>query len=351
MNDKKSIKVLIVDDSALVRTLLTEILQSEPAIEVVGAAQDPYEAREMIKQLSPDVLTLDIEMPKMNGIAFLSNLMRLRPMPVVMISTLTHAGAPATLEALELGAVDFLPKPKGESGASLNDYRATIISKVRAAASANLAGRDNAWLDQTPVKASEGQLRANFMCAIGASTGGTEAIKEVLRVMPKQSPPMVIAQHIPAAFSSSFAERLDGCSEIKVFEAEDQQPIRAGCAYLAPGDKHLIVERSSYGHVCRLLDTDPVNRHKPSVEVLFDSVKEVMGKNAMGVMLTGMGADGAEALLRMKRAGAVTVAQDENTSVVWGMPGAAVKLGAADKVLPLNRIASQIVNVAYGKSV
>lgn len=344
-----SIKVLIVDDSALVRTLLTEILQSEVGIEVVGAAQDPYEAREMIKRLNPDVLTLDIEMPKMNGITFLGNLMRLRPMPVVMISTLTHAGAPATLEALELGAVDFLPKPKGESGASLNDYRATIISKVRAAASANISGRDNDWLDQAPVAKAEGNLKANFVCAIGASTGGTEAIKEVLRVLPRQSPPILITQHIPAAFSTSFAERLDSNCEIKVFEAEDQQPVRAGCAYLAPGDKHLQLARSSYGYVCKLVDGEPVNRHKPAVEVLFDSVTDVAGKNSMGIMLTGMGADGAEAMLRMKEAGCYTIAQDEKTSVVWGMPGAAVKLGAAHSVMPLNKIASEIIKQGYSK--
>jgi two-component system chemotaxis response regulator CheB len=294
-------------------------------------------------------LTLDIEMPKMNGIVFLSNLMRLRPMPVVMISTLTHAGAPATLEALELGAVDCMPKPKEGAGSSLTDYRATIISKVRAAASANLQGRDADWLDQKPVKASDGHLRANFICAIGASTGGTEAIKEVVRLLPKQSPPILITQHIPAAFSRSFAERLDANCEIKVFEAEDQQPVRAGCAYLAPGDKHLVLARSSYGLVCKLLDTDPVNRHKPSVEVLFDSVTQVSGKNSMGVMLTGMGADGAQAMLRMREAGSHTVAQDEATSVVWGMPGAAVKLGAVEKILPLNRIASQIINTAYIK--
>ncbi len=346
----KEIKVLIIDDSALVRTLLTEILQSEPSIKVVGAAVDPIEARDMIKQFSPDVLTLDIEMPKMNGIAFLSNLMRLRPMPVVMISTLTHAGAPATLEALELGAIDFLPKPKDGSSAHLADYKATIISKVRAAANANISARDSLGVDTSKVKCSSGQkLKSNFICAIGASTGGTEAIKEVLRVLPKQSPPILIAQHIPAAFSTSFAERLNKNCDITVFEAEHNQAIRAGCAYLAPGDKHLVLEKSPYGFICKLLDTDRVNRHKPSVEVLFDSVTKHAGSNAMGVMLTGMGADGAEAMLRMKEAGMETVAQDEATSVVWGMPGAAVKLGAVDHVLPLNKIAGKIINKAYSR--
>lgn len=344
------VKVLIVDDSALVRSLLTEILSSSPSVQVVGTAQDPYEAREMIKRLNPDVLTLDIEMPKMNGIAFLANLMRLRPMPVVMISTLTHAGAPATLEALELGAVDFLPKPKDDTASGgLDEYKDTIINKVLVAAKANVSGADSSWLNSKPVVAPKSdRLRAGFLCAIGASTGGTEALKEVLRVMPKQCPPIVITQHIPAAFSASFAERLNSSCEINVFEAEDAQPIRAGCAYVAPGDKHLIVESSLYGSVCRLVDSEPVNRHKPAVEVLFNSVLESVGRKAMAVMLTGMGADGAQAMLAMKEAGCATLAQDEATSVVWGMPGSAVKLGAVDKVLPLGKIAQQILNEAYG---
>lgn len=344
----KEIKVLIIDDSALVRSILTEMLQSEPGISVVGSAVDPIQARELIKQLNPDVLTLDIEMPKMNGIAFLSNLMRLRPMPVVMISTLTHAGAPATLEALELGAVDFLPKPKEGGANDLRDYRATIISKVRTAASANMNARYQHDQIKGQVLAGK-RLTPNFICAIGASTGGTEAIKDVLRVLPKQSPPIVIAQHIPAAFSTSFAERLDRTCELKVYEAEHNQPIVAGSAYLAPGDKHLVISRSGYGFVCKLLDTELVNRHKPSVEVLFDSVTKHAGKNAIGIMLTGMGADGAEAMLRMKQAGIETIAQNQATSVVWGMPGAAVKLGAVDLQLPLAEIGAKLIKSAYNK--
>ncbi|NIB43205.1 chemotaxis response regulator protein-glutamate methylesterase [Pseudomaricurvus alkylphenolicus] len=340
------IKVLVVDDSALVRGLLTDILSSDPQLKVVGAARDPYEAREMIKRLNPDVLTLDIEMPKMNGIAFLSNLMRLRPMPVVMISTLTHAGAPATLEALELGAVDFLPKPQDEG--AMGQYQRVIVEKVKIAASANLTGRDSNWMEQAPVKPSAStRLKANFICAIGASTGGTEAIKDVLRVLPKESPPIMVTQHIPAAFSTSFAQRLDDNCEIKVFEAKDDQPVRAGCAYLAPGDQHLRLERSSYGYVCKLTQGDKVNRHRPSVEVLFQSVAETAGNNAMAVMLTGMGADGAQAMLELHQKGAMTVAQDEATSVVWGMPKAAVQLGAAEKVLPLGKIADTIIRAAY----
>ena len=343
------IKVLIVDDSALVRSMLTEILQSSSQLEVVGAAQDPFEAREMIKRLRPDVLTLDIEMPKMNGIAFLSNLMRLRPMPVVMISTLTQAGAPATLEALELGAVDFLPKPKNDGDCGLEDYRQTIISKVLMAAKANISNRASA----PPAKplgapATGGRLRANFICAIGASTGGTEAIKDVLMRLPKQSPPIVVTQHIPASFSTSFAERLNNACAITVFEAEQGQPIRAGCAYVSPGDQHLSIRHSAYGYVCHLQDGEPVNRHKPAVEVLFNSVLKEAGKKAMAVMLTGMGADGAEAMLNMREAGCTTLAQDEASSVVWGMPGAAVKLGGVEEILPLGKIAERILQVAYG---
>ena len=342
----KKIKVLIVDDSLLIRTMLTDILQSEPRLEVVGAAEDPYEARTMIKQFNPDVLTLDIEMPRMSGLVFLANLMRLRPMPVVMISTLTQAGAPATLEALELGAVDFLAKPNID-GNSLNDYRATVISKVVSAAKANIEGNDNFWRKKELKLETRGKLKANFCCAIGASTGGIEAIREVLIMLPKASPPIVITQHIPPVFSTAFAARLDDCCEIKVFEAEDEQPIRAGCAYLAPGGKHLTVVRSTYGYSCKLLDTELVNRHKPSVEPLFDSVREMLGENSMSVMLTGMGDDGAAAMLRMKEAGIHTIAQDEKTSVVWGMPGSAVKIGAATEVLSLDKIAAQIIKHSY----
>lgn len=341
-------KVLIVDDSALVRSLLKEILSEDAELQVVGVAKDAYEARAMIKDLNPDVLTLDVEMPKMNGITFLSNLMRLRPMPVVMISTLTHAGAPATLEALELGAVDFLPKPKQQGTAGLNEYRQVVIDKVKAAANSNPAASREKSATKPIADLSKGKrLKANYICAIGASTGGTEAIKDVLVSLPKNTPPIVITQHIPAAFSTSFAERVDKQSQIKVFEAENNQPIRAGCAYIAPGDKHLKVEKSSFGYVCKLDDGPLVNRHKPAVEVMFRSVLEVYGKNAQGIILTGMGADGAQALLEMREAGCETIAQDEASSVVWGMPGAAVKLDAACKVMPLKSIGRSILSAAY----
>lgn len=347
---RKKIKVLIVDDSALVRGLLTQIIGNHPSLEVVAVAADPYEARELIKQHDPDVLTLDIEMPKMNGIAFLKNLMRLRPMPVVMISTLTQEGAPITLEALECGAVDFLGKPQGRGDAGLREYGDIIAEKILCAARANVRGLEPAEREPAASKvlrASDRPIKHHFICAIGASTGGTEAIKDIVRQLPERSPPLVITQHIPDVFSTSFARRLDSLSEIKVYEAEHEQPVEAGCAYLAPGHSHLKVIRRGGGYVCQLEQSEMVNRHRPSVEVLFDSVRTAAGAYAMGVILTGMGSDGAAALLRMREAGAVTVAQDEATSVVWGMPGAAVKLNAAVKILPLHKIARFILAEAF----
>lgn len=351
MGKTNKIKVVIVDDSALVRALLTEVLNSDPRLEVVGVAVDPYAAREIVKKENPDVMTLDVEMPRMNGIAFLKNIMRLRPMPVVMVSTLTQEGAPTTLEALEIGAIDYLPKPKTTGDAGLVQYRDLIIEKVINAARANMAAfewrRTESSGRVAPPKEPGRQLIRNFICAIGASTGGTEAIKEVLMCLPKESPPVVVAQHIPASFSSSFAQRLDSHSELNVVEATDNLPIKSGNAYLAPGDDHLRIAKSSYGYVCKLDKGPPVNRHRPSVEVLFQSVREVMGSNSMGILLTGMGADGAQALREMRETGCYTIAQDEVTSVVWGMPGAAVKLDAAVKVLPLHKIAQAILQRSY----
>lgn len=346
----KLIKVLVVDDSAVIRSLLTELFNRDGRFEVVAAAEDPLQARDLIKQTSPDVLTLDIEMPKMNGIAFLKNLMRLRPMPVVMISTLTQTGAPSTLEALEIGAVDFIGKPNHDDPAGLAAYSEKICNKVALAATANVYAREQPvkFDGPLPSPASTGKrLRPNFICAIGASTGGTEAIKDVLAQLPESSPPIVITQHIPAAFSTSFAKRLDGISAINVFEAEHNQRIQSGCAYLAPGDKHLKIIKTAQGYTCKLTDEDPVNRHKPSVEVLYDSVIEAAGSNSLGIILTGMGADGARGLLSMREQGSVTVAQDEASSVVWGMPGAAVQMDAASKILPLDKIAKFILYQAY----
>ena len=349
MTISRKIKVLIVDDSALIRAILTEIINSDSRFTVVGAAKDPFEAREMIKALLPDVLTLDIEMPRMNGITFLQNLMRLRPMPVLMISTLTQEGAPATLEALELGAVDFLPKPQTGGDAALEIYRELILDKLFWAAKANISRPEPEakTISDLAAISHNRQLRRGFICAIGASTGGTEAIKTVLEDMPATAPPIVITQHIPESFSTSFAKRLDSLSAMRVYEAEHNQLILPGCAYLAPGHSHLRVVKTAKGYMCRLDRGEPVNRHRPSVEVLYDSVTEAAGHCALGVILTGMGADGAQALLRMRQAGAMTLGQDEATSVVWGMPGAAFKLGAVDKVLPLQKMARLIMQQAY----
>ncbi len=348
-------RVLIVDDSALVRKVMTEILSSDPGIEVVGAASDPHEARNMIKDLNPDVLTLDVEMPRMDGITFLGNLMRLRPMPVVMVSSLTEAGADVTLTALELGAIDFVTKPKLDVAHGLEEYADEITSKVKAAARARPRARAmSGGLPRPGIGAAAPQavmtrVRAtDRLLAIGASTGGTEAIREVLEAMPPDAPPTVITQHIPEAFSKPFAERLDRHSPMRVCEATDGQQILPGHAYVAPGNRHLRVKRDGARFICKLDNGDAVNRHKPSVDVLFESVAQQVGVNAVAVLLTGMGADGAKGMRQMLDAGAPTIAQDEATSVVWGMPGEAVKLGAAKEVLPLSKIAKRALELATG---
>ncbi len=359
------IKVLIVDDAALMRKLLTEILSSSPKIEVVGTAADAYIARDKIKQLNPDVITLDVEMPRMDGITFLKNLMRLRPTPVVMISTLTEDGADVTLEALESGAIDYIPKPKSDFEHSLSDYSKKIIEKVIVASQVNVTKieRRIKSVEQMKVRpkrsvdeilSKPGTTLAKTtdrFIAIGASTGGTEAIKEVIMALPAEVPGIVITQHIPASFSSSFARRLNEHSTLRVREAKSGDQILPGHVYLAPGDKHLMVKRTGAKYVCELNNGPEINRHKPSVDVLFRSVAQSAGPNVMGIMLTGMGADGAQGMLEMKNAGAFNIAQDEQTSVVWGMPGAAVKLDAVEKVLPLNKVAKEIVIFASKVSV
>ena len=350
----KKIKVLIVDDSELIRQVLREILTAAPDFDVVGAAADPYEARELIKQLNPDVLTLDIEMPKMDGISFLKNLMRLRPMPVVMISTLTEAGAPATLDALEIGAVDYVAKPKGGSWQDLQGYAQIIQEKVRNAASANIAARERpSGSAPEPTRssgASAERFKSTKVICIGSSTGGTEALKEVLLTMPENCPPVLMAQHIPPAFSLTFAERLNQTCRISVCEAKAGMPLKPGHAYLAPGDRHLRVMKKPTGLVTALYDGEKVNGHIPSVDVLFDSVVEQVGKDTVAAILTGMGSDGAKGLKHIQDAGGETVAQDEATSVVWGMPGAAVKLGAAKKVLPLKKIGAALLQASVFKA-
>lgn len=346
------IKVLIVDDSALVRQILSAILSEDPEIEVVGASADPFQARESIKSLNPDVITLDVEMPKMDGITFLKNLMRLRPTPVVMISTLTTKGADLTIDAIELGAVDFIPKPKIGVAQDLQLLGDEIREKVKAAS--KVKPRALSKPTNVPKKLStdsiipQSQKPVHFnttdkLVAIGASTGGLEAIKQVLINLPADSPAIVITQHIPAAFSAPFANRMDQCCAVKVCEAEDNQPILPGHVYIAPGSHHLLIKRSGARFLCKLNDGPPVNRHKPSVDVLFRSVALELGHNAMGIILTGMGDDGASGLLEMKETGALTIAQDEKTSVVWGMPGAAVKINAASEIIPIESIANRLI--------
>jgi two-component system chemotaxis response regulator CheB len=353
----KKIRVLVVDDSAVMRQLLTEILNSDPGIEVVGTAPDPYVARDKIKLLNPDVLTLDVEMPRMDGLAFLRNLMRLRPMPVVMCSSLTQKGATVALDALALGAIDFVAKPTVDVAHGIKESAQEIIAKVKMAARAqvrplvdasamNVADRHDAGVVLPKRSAPTHFATTDRIIAIGASTGGTEAIKEVLTHLPSDVPGIVIAQHIPAAFSGPFALRMDHCSVLNVCEARDGQPILAGHVYIAPGDRHLIVVRDGARYQCRLSDGELVNRHRPSVDVLFRSVAQSAGRNSIGIMLTGMGRDGAEGMKEMREAGASTIAQDEATSVVWGMPGAAWQIGAAQSLHPLTQIAARILDLA-----
>jgi two-component system chemotaxis response regulator CheB len=357
MSSPVPVRVLIVDDSAVVRQILTEILSQDPGIEVVGSAADPIIAREKIKRLNPDVITLDIEMPRMDGLAFLENMMRLRPTAVVMISSLTEHGADSTLQALSLGAVDFISKPKLDVSNGLAAYADEIVSKVKAAASARVYALQRHSPDKVnqqsamPALASSLRTRTNQLIAIGASAGGTEALRVVLEGMPADAPAVVMTQHLPASFSSAFAERLNRHSAMSVREASDGEAILPGHAYLPPGGRHLRVIRDGARWRCRVDDGPTVNRHKPSVDVLFHSVASSAGANAVGAILTGMGDDGARGLLEMQRAGAATLVQDEASSVVWGMPGAAYKLGAAQEMVTLGRIAERLLALCnHGKS-
>jgi two-component system chemotaxis response regulator CheB len=342
------IKVLVVDDSALMRKLLCALLAADPELEVVGAAVDPYDAREKIKATSPQVITLDIEMPRMDGLTFLGNLMRLRPLPVVMVSSLTERGAEATLAALELGAVDFVAKPRLDVAHGIAELGAEIVAKVKAAAAARPVARERPAAPASKPRGLTGLRTTDRLVAIGASTGGTEAIADLLAGFPADAPGVVIAQHIPEVFSRRFAERLDRACRLAVSEARDGEQVNLGHAYVAPGGKHLRVERSGARFVCRVGEDPPVNRHRPSVDVLFRSVAAAAGGNAVGVILTGMGADGADGLGAMRQAGAPTLAQDRESSVVWGMPGEAVKRGAAAEVLPLAAIAGRVLALAMG---
>jgi two-component system chemotaxis response regulator CheB len=342
------IRVLVVDDSALMRRMLVEFLGADRGIEVVGAAPDPYAAREMIKRLNPDVLTLDVEMPRMDGLTFLENLMRLHPLPVVMVSSLTERGAEVTLQALELGAVDFVTKPKLDVEHGMAAYAGELIAKIKVAARVRPRPAAAVTAGKPPPKLARRFSTTEKIIAIGASTGGTEAIREVLQRMPADAPAVLIVQHIPAAFSQPFADRMDRHSAMAVCQAQDGQQVVPGHVYIAPGDHHLLLARNGARYVCRLSQAPPENRHRPSVDLLFRSVAEQAGGNAIGAILTGMGEDGARGLLAMRQAGAPTLAQDQDSCVVWGMPGAAVKMGAAQQQLPLDDIAAHLLDLAGG---
>ncbi len=350
----KKIKVLIVDDSALMRQILTKLLSRDRTIDVIGTAADPYMAREKMKTLDPDVLTLDVEMPKMDGLTFLEKLMAGRPLPVVMVSSLTEAGCETTFRALELGAVDFFTKPKLDMQVGMDEQATLLIDKVKAAAQAQIRGRARTGADLvsngTPVGNTHNRLLSSAMIkttdtiiAIGASTGGTEALRAVLEVLPPNMPPIVITQHMPETFKKAFADRLNKTCQIAVKEAEDGDSVLPGHALIAPGNYHMTLTRSGARYVVRLNQEAPVNRHRPSVDVMFDSVAKFAGGNSTGVILTGMGGDGAAGMLEMKNAGAYTIAQDEASCVVFGMPNEAIKLGGVDKILPLTDIPSALL--------
>ena len=341
-------RVVVVDDSALVRSLLTEIINRQPDMQCVGAAADPLIAREMIRELNPDVITLDIEMPRMDGIDFLAKLMRLRPMPVVMVSTLTERGADVTLRALELGAVDFVAKPKIGVADGLRLLAQDITDKVRIAAQARIRKPAQPVAGAAPARPAAaptvlGRLSTEKIVFIGASTGGTEATKEVLLGLPADAPAVMITQHMPPGFTKSYAARLDSLCRISVKEASDGERVLPGHAYIAPGGLQMSVERSGANYIARVRDGELVNRHKPSVEVLFLSAARVVGPNALGVMLTGMGADGAMAMKSMRDAGSWNLVQDEASCVVFGMPKEAIAAGAANEVLTLAAIAPRLL--------
>jgi two-component system chemotaxis response regulator CheB len=350
-----SIKVLIIDDSALIRSLLTEIINRQPDMDVVGTAPDPLVAREKIKALNPDVLTLDVEMPKMDGLAFLEKLMRLRPMPVVMVSSLTEKSSAITLHALELGAFDFVTKPKIDIRNGLQEYAEELTDKIRSAAKARLRqsspriATHNAIQQKNSADVVLAAEHHSFsttekVIILGASTGGTEALKAVLVDMSADCPGILITQHMPEAFTKTFAKRLDGLCRIAVKEAEHGDRILPGHAYLAPGNRHLLLKRSGANYVAELSDGPAVSRHRPSVDVLFRSAANCAGKNAIGIIMTGMGDDGAAGMLEMHQAGAHTVAQDEESCVVFGMPKEAIMRGGVDEVVHLQDISRRITS-------
>lgn len=341
------VRVLIVDDSAVMREILGTIICAQDDMEVVGYADDPLEAREKIKALNPDVITLDIEMPRMDGITFLEKLMRLRPTPVIMISALTEANAGTTLRALELGAIDYVTKPTALGVDGIARYSREITEKIRFAASLkeHVARRQSETEKPHKLERSVGSHVKSLqpLIFIGASTGGIDAVKQILVQMPLESPPIVVVQHLPEMFTGAFAKRMDTLCAISVKEAEHNDKLTPGCAYVAPGHSHVTLARSGQGFALRLDQKPPLNRHRPSVDRLFMSVAEVAAPNTIGVLLTGMGRDGAAGLLAMRTAGAYTIAQDEQSCVVFGMPRSAIEIGGAVNVVPLQNIAAQLV--------
>lgn len=337
-----SIKVLVVDDSALVRSLLAEIIRAAPGLELVGLAPDAFVARDMVKQFSPDVITLDIEMPRMDGLSFLEKLMSARPTPVVMISTLTEAGAEATLHALELGAIDFIPKPKLGIASGIREYAELIVEKIYQASTAKVkppVKNNNTVISPEQKSRITGRLQSTEkIIAIGASTGGTEAIKALLMQLPAAVPGIVITQHMPVGFTRTFAERLNKLTRLHVAEAKGGERILPGHAFLAPGGHHLLVVRSGADYMVKLSDAEPVHRHRPAVDVMMESVAVAGGKNVLGVLLTGMGKDGAKGMLNIRQQGGYTLAQDEASCVVYGMPKEAVLIGGVDQTVELDTI-------------
>lgn len=345
MNPK--IKVLCVDDSALIRDLMTKIIDAQPDMTVVATAPDPLVARDLIKKHNPDVLTLDVEMPRMDGLDFLERLMRLRPMPVLMVSSLTQRGSEITLRALELGAVDFVAKPEVGIRDGMLEYAGMIAEKIRAAAQARPSRQGALAKPAAPREVLKApMLSSEKIIIIGASTGGTEAIRQVIEPLPANSPAVLITQHMPGGFTRSFAERLDRLCRVTVKEAEDRERVLPGHVYIAPGDWHMKLARSGANYVIRLDDAPPVNRHRPSVDVLFHSAAQSAGRNAIGVILTGMGRDGAAGLLEMRQAGSYTLAQDEESCVVFGMPREAIVAGAAIDTIALSEIPAALMKRA-----
>jgi len=344
------IRVLVVDDSAVMRAFLGRVIAAQPDMELLGASPDPLLAIDRIRRSPPDVITLDVEMPRMNGLDFLRNLMAVRPLPVIMISSLTRQGAETTLRALELGAVDFFPKP--ESLAALEGSAQEIAEKIRAAAGARIVRRrplataPATRAGPPPTAQPPGPAAFQRVIGIGASTGGVEALREVLTPLPPHMPPILIAQHMPPGFTETFARRLDTLCRIHVKQAEDNETVRTGVAYIAPGGRHLVLVRRAAHCVLRVTDDPPVNRHRPSVDTLFRSIARAAGGHALGVMLTGMGGDGAEAMLEMSRNGAYTIAQDEASCVVFGMPRQAIAAGGVREVTPLAGIAARLEALA-----